>query len=149
MSAVVEGGSCTTGQPSISAPILLSHANVRGTGGITVGLNLAEVDERRRANENQRHNLCGWPHAFVCPCVRLCLCGSVPRMRARWCVAICRLVCAVDRQERKQRHRGHLEVRLFLGTNRRPAHVPPLMVQVARCQGSLTLTGPRCSYETT
>jgi hypothetical protein len=61
----------------------------------------------------------------------------------------CRLVCADDRQERKQRHRHHLEVRLFLGATRRPAHVPPLMVQVARCQGSLTLTGPRGSYVAT
>jgi hypothetical protein len=51
-------------------------------------------------------------------------------MRARWCMGRCRLVCADDRQERKQRHPGHLEIRLFLGGNRRPAHVPPLMVHV-------------------
>ena len=79
MSTVVQGGSYTTGQPSISPPMLLSHANVRGHGGITFGLDHAEVDERRRANENKRHNLRGWLHAFVCPCVRVCLCGSVPR----------------------------------------------------------------------
>ena len=54
--------------------MLLSHASVSGTGGITVGLSHAEDDERRRANENNRHNLCGWLPAFVCPCVRLCLC---------------------------------------------------------------------------
>jgi hypothetical protein len=74
MSDVVEGGHCTAGQSSISAPMLLSHANVSGTGGITVGLNHAEVDERRRAHETQHHNLSRWPPAFVCPCVRLCLC---------------------------------------------------------------------------
>ena len=45
----------------------------------------------------------------------------------------CRLVRADDRQERKQRHPGHLEIRLFLGANRRSAHVPPLTVHVARC----------------
>ena len=59
--------------------MLLSHANVR-LQGITFGVNHAEVDERRRAKE-KRHNLRGWPHAFVCPCVRLCLCSS-----ARACV---------------------------------------------------------------
>ena len=85
-------------------------------------------------------------------CARVCVYVCVDQFRA--CVHVgalarCRLVCAVDRQERNQRHRDHLEVRLFLGANRRPAHVPPLMVRVARCQGSLTLTGPRCSYVTT
>ena len=60
------------------------------------------------------------------------------RMRARWCMGRCRLLCADDRQERKQRHRDHLEVGLFLGSNRRPARVPPLLVHVARCQGSLS-----------
>jgi hypothetical protein len=59
-------------------------------------------------------------------------------MRARWCMARCRLVCAVDRQERKQRNRHHLEGRVFLGSNRRPAHVPRPMLQAARCQGSLS-----------
>ena len=56
-------------------------------------------------------------------------------MRARRCMGRCRcrLVRADDRQERKQRHPGHLEIRLFLGANRRPEHVPPLMVHVARC----------------
>jgi hypothetical protein len=58
-------------------------------------------------------------------------------MRARWCMGRCRLACADDRQERKQRRRDHLEVRFFLASNRRPAHVPPLMAQAARCQGSL------------
>ena len=129
--------------------MLLSHANVSGTGGITVGLYQADVDDRRQAHETQHHNLRGWLPAFVCPCERLCLRGSVSRMRARRCMGRCRLVRADDRQERSQRHRHHLEVRLFLGSNRRPAHVPSLMVQVARCQGSLTLTGPRCSYVTT
>jgi hypothetical protein len=57
-------------------------------------------------------------------------------------------VCADDRKERSQRHRDHLEGRLSLGSNRRPAHVPPLTVQVGRRQGSLMLAGPRCSYVT-
>ena len=56
-------------------------------------------------------------------------------MRARWYMRRCRLVCADYRQQRKQRHRDHLEVRLFLWSNRRPARVPPLLVHVARCQG--------------
>ena len=33
MSDVVEGGRCTAGQSSISAPMLLSHPNMSGTGG--------------------------------------------------------------------------------------------------------------------
>jgi hypothetical protein len=74
MSDIVEGGRCTAGQSSISAPMLLSHPNMSGTGGITVGLNHAEDDERRRAKENNRHNLRRWLLAFVSPCVRLCLC---------------------------------------------------------------------------
>jgi hypothetical protein len=73
-SDVVEGGSCTVGQSSMSPPMLLSHANVSGTRGITFGWNHAEVDERRRAKENKRHNLRGSLHALVCHCVRLCLC---------------------------------------------------------------------------
>jgi hypothetical protein len=59
------------------------------------------------------------------------------RMLARWCMGRCRLVCADDRQ-RKQRHRDHLEARLFLGSNRRPASVAPLLGHGARCQGSLS-----------
>jgi hypothetical protein len=60
-----------------------------------------------------------------------------------------RLVCAGDRQERKHRHRDHLEVARPLGSSRRPAHVPPLMVHVARCEGSLSWPDPWCSHVTT
>jgi hypothetical protein len=74
-SDVVEGGSCTTGQPSISAHTDASFARDRERhGGITVGVDHAEVDDSRRAKENKRHNLHGWLHAFVSPCVRSCLC---------------------------------------------------------------------------
>ena len=81
-SDVVDWGSCTAGQPSIS-PLDSSFARDRqGHGGITFGLNHVEVDERRQAKE-KRHDLHGWLHALVCPCpcVRVCLCSS-----ARACV---------------------------------------------------------------
>ncbi len=56
--------------------MLFPHANVRGTEGITFGLDHAEVDERRRAKENEHHSLRRWLHAFVCLCVCLCLGSS-------------------------------------------------------------------------
>ncbi len=62
-------------------------------------------------------------------------------MRARWCMGRCRLVRADDRQQRKQRHRGHLEIRLFLGANRRPAHASSLTVHVARWGDGHNLPG--------
>jgi hypothetical protein len=75
--------------------ILLSHgalwrANVRAAGVTCGWSHVGEVDERRRGHE-KRHNLRGWLHAFVCPCVRLCVVvGS--RMRVRWCMGRCRFV---------------------------------------------------------
>jgi hypothetical protein len=69
----MEPGRCTADESSISAPMLLSHANMRGMGaGITFDLNHAKVDECHRAKE-KRHNLHGRLQAFVSLCVRLCL----------------------------------------------------------------------------
>ena len=70
MSDVVKWGSCAAGQSSMRPHTDASFAREHeGHGGITPGLSHAEVDERRRAKENKRHNLRRWPHAFVCLCV--------------------------------------------------------------------------------
>ena len=61
-----------------------------GTGGITVGLNHAEDDERRRAKENNRNNLRRWLPAFVSPCV--CVYACVDQFRA--CVNVGRWIDA-------------------------------------------------------
>ena len=133
----MEWGRCTTSNHRLAHQCFFPHANVSGTGRITFGLIHAEVDERRRAKEKERHNLRGWLHAFICVPMCVFMSGFISsRMRARWCMDRCRRVCADDRKQRRQRHRDHLEVRLFLGSNRRPAHVPLLLVHVARCQGS-------------
>ncbi len=70
MSDVVKWGSCAAGQSSIRPHTDASFAcEHEGHGGITLGLSHAEVDERRRAKENERHNLRRWLTAFVCLCV--------------------------------------------------------------------------------
>jgi hypothetical protein len=58
--------------------MLLLHANVRH-GGITFGLNHAEVEERRRAKENKRHNLRG---GCMHLCAMVCVYACVDQFRA-------------------------------------------------------------------
>ena len=73
-------------QSSISPPMLLPHASTRGTRGSRLAWTMLRSMSAAARKKTSITTCAGWLHAFVCPCVRLCMCRSVSRVRARCCM---------------------------------------------------------------